>query len=365
MRKNILASLILLLASIHASAQTVILDANDKLPVVGASIFDASGTMVGLTLSDGSVPEDLAAESYPLTIQCIGYNMLTIEKKGQRTLEMTERSYEIDEVKVTPGDKKVLRLLCYVREYVGISAFTDTTTIFKEHMVDYLIPVERKAKLSSSCDARILTSRIYTRSVDEEKDTVEISTKGGPSLLFLATIDSSSVAEPESFKDTDVLPKSYTKTGKYGPICIYRKTQNAFTCFRDGLADEKNHIMSPAVLKLLGARMDFTQLYKSLSFRMSGSNTYGPADLTSATFALEAIGMGKFFKSSNPHKKPVEIKSLMEIYVAKRYYLTTEEAKQIKKNKPEDTKFIIPASVPQLSPSIRNIVKRAQQQAKD
>ena len=75
--------------------------------------------------------------------------------------------------------------------------------------------------------------------------------------------------------------------------------------------------------------------------------------------------MGKFFKNSNPHKKPVEINSLMEIYVAKRNYLTTEEAKLIKKNKPEDTKFIIPASAPQLNPSISNIVKRAQLQAKD
>jgi hypothetical protein len=228
-------------------------------------------------------------------------------------------------------------------------------------MVDYLVPVERKAKLSSSSDARILTSRIYTRSVDEEKDTVEVSTKGGPSMLFLATLDSSSIAEPESFKDTDVLPKSYTKNGKYGPICVYRKTHNAFTFFRDGLANEKDHMMSPALLKLLGARMDFTQLYKSLSFRISGGNTYGPADLTSATFAIEATGMGKFFKSSNPHKKPVEINSLMEIYVAKRYYLTTEEAKQIKKNKPEDVKFYIPASVPQLNPSISNLVKRAQE----
>ena len=107
--------------------------------------------------------------------------------------------------------------------------------------------------------------------------------------------------------------------------------------------------------------MDFTQMYKSCAYHLSGSNTYGPADLISATYALEALGTGKFFRSSNPHKKPIEINSLVEIYVVSRQYLTTEEAKHIKKNKPEDVKFIIPASAPKLSPSISNIVKRSKQ----
>lgn len=362
MGKYILACLALILASIHASAQTIIVDANDKLPIVGASIFDAAGTMVGLTLTDGSVPEELGDEYYPLTIQCIGYNMLTVNSKGKSTLEMTERKYDIGEVTITPGDKKVLRLLCYVREYVSLNAYyDDTTTIFMEHMADFLIPVEEKAKFSSTGKARALATRSYTRSVDEEKDTVIFSTKNKSSMLFIASIDSSSIAEPESFKDTDVLPKSYSKSGKYGPKDVYRKTNTTFTRFRDGLADTKDHKMSPTALKLLGFGMDFTQMYKSCAYHLSGSNTYGPADLISATYALEALGTGKFFRSSNPHKKPVEINSLVEIYVVNRQYLTTKEAKHIKKNKPEDVKFIIPASAPKLSPSISNIVKRSKQ----
>ncbi|MBQ2452813.1 MAG: hypothetical protein II276_05050, partial [Bacteroidales bacterium] len=69
-------------------AQEQVIDATDRSPVAAASIFDSSGNMVGFTWSDG-VFSEIPESAYPVTVRCMGYEQLVIERPENKTWEMT------------------------------------------------------------------------------------------------------------------------------------------------------------------------------------------------------------------------------------------------------------------------------------
>ena len=58
-----------LLLALPAKAQRRVVDATDKLPVSTASIFDATGNVVGLTWDNGDFSK-IPDAAYPITIRC-------------------------------------------------------------------------------------------------------------------------------------------------------------------------------------------------------------------------------------------------------------------------------------------------------
>lgn len=65
-------------------AQERVIDSTDRSPISAASIFDATGNMVGFTLSDG-VFSEIPASAYPITLRCMGYEQLIIERPENKT----------------------------------------------------------------------------------------------------------------------------------------------------------------------------------------------------------------------------------------------------------------------------------------
>ena len=90
--------IVIILFYIPSDAQKRVVDAETQSPVAAASIFDGAGNMVGFTWSDGSfskVPES----AYPITLRCMGYEQLVIERPEEKTWEMTPIAYELEEVR--------------------------------------------------------------------------------------------------------------------------------------------------------------------------------------------------------------------------------------------------------------------------
>lgn len=67
---------------------------------------------------------------------------------------------ELPEVLVLSKNHKVLHMLAYVREYSTLTTYTDTVFLFREKMVDYMLPVFG-AKFEGWTKPRVLTSRSY------------------------------------------------------------------------------------------------------------------------------------------------------------------------------------------------------------
>ncbi|MBO7279552.1 MAG: hypothetical protein J6V00_00130, partial [Bacteroidaceae bacterium] len=173
------------------------------------------------------------------------------------------------------------------------------------------------------------------------------------------------VTAPESFKESGNAAKLYEEPGKSGMELIKKQNDQTFTIILDGLADTKEHKISPWQLKLLGCTMEFNQLYFTQTYRVNEEGIYQPKDMLEAGFVMQADGRGKFLRMALNSDNPIVIRSMVEYYVVDRDYLSKEEAYEEYKNKPTDVKFVIPSTVPPLSEATRRLVERANTEAKN
>ena len=158
MKRTLFLIITILLFFAAADAQKRVIDAVDHSPVSAASIFDASGNMVGFTWSDGEFSE-VPESAYPITVRCMGYEMLVIERPEDKTWEMTPMAYELEEVVIVPVNSNVLKQTFYIREYSSMYNETDTITYFSEYMADRFLPTSKDAKFAGDSSLRMLTDR--------------------------------------------------------------------------------------------------------------------------------------------------------------------------------------------------------------
>ena len=365
MKHSFLLIIITLLFCNSLVAQERVVDATDQSPVSAASIFDASGNMVGYTWNDGLFSE-IPESAYPVTIRCMGYEQLVIERPENKTWEMTPIAYELEEVVIVPVKRNIMKQTFYVREYLSMYNETDTVTYFTEHMADRFIPASKDAKFSGKSSLRILASHPYEHYQLFGADSVS----SNPELMFpsMATIFEpidKEVVVPESFKKQETATKLYEKPGKSGMELIIKQNDQTFTFSVDGLADTKDHMISPWPLKLLGFTMEINQVYVTQVYRANDKGIYLPKDLLESSYVIQAHGRGKFLRKALKSDKPIVIRCMVEMYVVDRDYLSKEEAKDEYKNKPKDVKFVIPSTVPPLNEATRRLVERAKAEAKN
>ena len=340
-------------------AEKRVVDATDRSPVSAASIFDAAGNMVGFTWGDG-VFSEIPESAYPITLRCIGYEQLVIERPEDKTWEMIPTAYELEEVVVVPVKRNVLKQTFYVREYFSMSNQSDTVTFFIEHMADRFVPTAKEAKFGGDSSLRILGSYHYSRYKLMGKDSVITDPESPfPSMLTIMELNDEEVVAPESFKEPENTAKLHEKSGKSGMVLIQKQNARTFTTIEDMLAEKKEHKASPWLFKLLGFTMEFNQLYTTHAYRVNEKGVYLPKDLIEAGFVMEADGRGKYLRKALKSEKPIVIRSMIELYIVDRDYLSNEEAKEEYRNKPSDVKFVLPSTVPPLSEATQRLVERA------
>ena len=354
----------LLLCCASADAQKRVVDAVSKSPIAAASIFDAAGNMVGYTWNDGEFSE-VPQSAYPITLRCIGYEQLVIERPEDKTWEMTPMAYELEEVVIVPVKRNILKQTFYVREYFSMSSETDTVTFFIEHMAERFIPASKDAKFSGDSNLRLLESNQYAHYQLFGEDSITTDPESlFPSMATIFEPIDKEVTAPESFKEQKSATKLYEESGKSGMSLIVKQNDRTFTMSVDALADTKEHKISPWALKLLGFTMDINQGYVTQVYRANDKGVYLPKDLLESSFLIQADGRGKFLRKALKSDKPIVIRCMVEMYVVDRDYLSKEEAKEAYKNKPTDVKFVIPSTVPPLNEATKRLVERANAEAK-
>ena len=345
-------------------AQERVIDSTDRSPISAASIFDATGNMVGFTLSDG-VFSEIPTSAYPITLRCMGYEQLIIERPENKTWEMTPIAYELEEVVVVPVKRNILKQTFYVREYFSMSNQSDTVTFFIEHMADRFVPTSKDAKFGGSSKLRILKSRQYAHFQLFGKDSISTDPETMfPSMATIFEPIDNEIPTPKSFKESGNTTKLHEEPGKSGISLIVKQNDQTFSMIVDALADTKEHKISPWPFKLLGFTMDINQAYVTQVYRVNDKGVYQPKDLLESSIVIQADGRGKFLRKVLKSDKPVLIRCLDELYVVDREFLSKEEAKAAYKNKPTDVKFMVPSTVPPLNEATRRMVERANAEAK-
>lgn len=365
MKNTLILLIAILLFCRSVDAQERVVDATDRSPISTASILDAEGNMVGFTYNDG-VFSEIPASAYPVTLRCIGYEQLVIERPENRTWEMTPIAYELDEVVIVPVDRNVLKQTFYVREYFSMYNESDTITSFVEHMAERFVPTTKDAKFGGNSSLRILESRKYSHYQLFGEDSISTDPETlFPSMVAIFEPSSKEVTAPASFKESGNSIKLQEESGKSGILRIKKQTDKTFTITIDGLADCKDHKISPWLLKLVGCTMEFNQLYITQAYQVNDKGIYLPNDLIEASLVMQADGRGKYLRKALKSDKPIVIRSLIEMYIVDRDYLSREEAKEEYRNKSKDVKFVIPSTVPPLSEATRRLVERANKEEKN
>lgn len=358
MKRFFLFVITLLQFSVSVDAQLRVVDATDGLPVSAASVLDAAGNMVGFTMSDGSLTE-IPKSSYPITVRSVGYEQIVIEFPKKGTLGLVPVVYELEELIVVPVERNILKQKFYVREYFSINNVSDTVTYFFEHMAHRFIPAVKGVRFFGGSSIRTLASRGYSRFKVLDIDSVAAESESKlTSLLSVADVNDEPILAPESFKGQGDEAKLYEKTGKEGVSLIQKQNAYTFTSIEDKLAEKKGHSISVWPLKLLGLTMKVEQLYTTHAYRVNDEGVYMPKDLIECGMVMEAEGSGRLIRKIFKSDDPVEIRSMIEIYLVDSDYLTKDEAKAELKNGDANVEFVIPSSIPPLNKATRSLVER-------
>ena len=365
MKKRAIISIIgLFMAFTAANAQMRVVDALDKMPVSAASVFDASGNMVGFTTNDGVLSE-VDQQAYPITLRCMGYEQLTIDQPGDKTWEMMPVLYELEELVVEPVKRTVQKQTFYVREYISMLSNTDTITVLVERMANRFVPISEDARFGGNSSLKKLNSRLYLREKRENKDSLTVDSDPQiPSMLSLVGLQQDEIAAPEHFKGEGDQVKTYEQPGKSGVSLLYRQNSHSFTVVEDMLAGKKEHSKSLWVSKLMGLSMNINQLYTTLGYIANEEGIYQPADLMEAGFVMEADAKGKLMRRVFKAENPAVIRIMVELYVVDRDYLSNDEAREQYKNNNDKIEFLIPDSVPPLNGATKRLVERAMAEGK-
>lgn len=356
MTRDLLVSFCLLSAvtvtATSTGGKTVIVDGGDGSGLPAASVFNRGGTMLGISSDDGTFPP-VADGEYPLTVRYLGYDAVTVDTPSD-TIRLWPRSTELAEVEVKKQVDGVT-VLCYAREY-GSAIAGDTINVFTEYMVDYLLPLGKAKGFKSRNHPRILRRRSVGRvaradgtdSIGRDMENIMLS------WLDVTDIDKNGFTEPQSLRDCKTGSDSL-KERKFQTF--YRKTPVSLTRTRDYLSDKKGHTWSPWFFKLFGVTMDITTMWESSVYPISESGEYHSFHFSTWSYAIGALGKGKWLKKAFRTDSPIRMNSLIEIYPVRYEFISAEESKDLKKEKPQ-VDWEIPDNVPPLDPATLALTER-------
>lgn len=337
-----------------------LVDANDGQAIHGATVFSKTGIILGITDDAGEFSSASAAD-YPLSVRSIGYEPATVSD-GSGTVRLTPATYALKEVTVTPDDRPITKIVCFIREYCSSAAGPDTMQMYTEHMA-VAYGTEGKVKGYSKGDAKLdsrSTSR-YAR-VRNSKATERLFRPTEDDLVIylsmwdkITRIPFNRLHETEKIKTgsaTDIVP------GKYFPAEHFRKLPNAYIHRHDNLADRKEHTLTSPVLKILGLDAELTEATSSIAYSTDGTDhSYGIDDLVYGTTSVNINGRGRYLKKIFHTDDTVVLNTYVEVYPVEVTHLTIDEYKADKKEKGE-LRIVEPENLLPLSPALQTMVDR-------
>ncbi len=336
----------------------VVADSLTRKPLESASVFDRSGKFICTSRGGGRVSEATAVDC-PLTIRFMGFHEATVPDMNVDTVFLRENIMELPEFVVESRQKKVLHVLAYVREYSTLSTYTDTVFMFREKMVDFMLPGEGKLRFRGWRYPRVLDSKSYYRFTDAGGlDSVSDRCNhyfswsdwiGLPPEIMLPA----GMAGAEAATDT--------LSGKYSPVEIWDRNTSRITVDVDVLADTMGRKWVPnASGFFVNEDIDFERFSLRLNYNSLPGEAVSPADLTAYSFNIESRGRGRGMFQFNSRNQPFFVATYTEAYILDKEYITVKEARKWERRKFDAGEVGIyePQEAPELQPAILALIDR-------
>lgn len=341
-----------------SSHQPTVADAESRTPLPNASIFDNRGKYIGMSNSHGAI-HCAAATDYPLTVRYMGFKECRIASPLADTVFMEENVAQLREVVVESRQKKMLHILAYQREYSTLSSFCDTVTMFREKMVDFMLPADERDSEKGWRYPRILNTRSYYRFTDDE-GLDSVSDRCNHHFTWSDWIGLAPAAPlPGS------LIRSATGTdtvfGKYSPSEVWMRSGDRLSLDINVLADTLCRKWVPGMAYFLHRDdIDFEQFRMRLNYDDISSDGLNVLGLTGYSYNIDSRGRGHDMFKFNRPEIPYYVTTYTEVYIIDKAYITMKEARKWEKRRFDMSALEIfePEAAPALQPEVLALIDR-------
>lgn len=341
------------------SEHPLLADYATRAPLAHATVFDQRGTAIAMTSAKGRLPR-ISDSSFPVTIRYLGYEEKTLDSISADTIFMHELPMHLSEVTIETRDQKALHMLGYVREYSTLTSYTDTVFLFREKMVDFMIPPDGRSKFKGWRTPRILKSKSYYHFTD----AYGLDSVSNTNNHHFSWSDWLAIAPAAQIPDGLTIDKSGTDTirGKYSPTEIWARNADKVTVSVDVLADTSSRKWVPNIKGFFSDGIDFERF----KMRLNCSNVVGqcisPSELTSYTYTIESRGRGREMFKFHRYDQPFFTTTYAEVYITDKEYITIKEAKKWEQIDFNNYAIDIcePREAPELQASILDIIDRVE-----
>ncbi|MCH5219536.1 MAG: hypothetical protein J1F20_03110 [Muribaculaceae bacterium] len=352
--------LLLVFCSFHSRSQkwTVVADSDTHIPLPKASVFDNKGNFAGVTDAKGRLPL-FSAKDYPLTIRYLGYGEEIVKSGDIDTVFMREFVTELPELIIETKKHNMLHVMAYVREYSTLSTLTDTISLFREKMVDYIKPVA-KSKFQGWTNPRVLTTRSYYRFTNSE-GLDSVSDRCGYHFSWTDWIGlPPSTPLPEALFKKDFATD--TVYGKYSFTELWRKNKEKVSLDVDILADTVSRKWVPNLSLFFRKDVDFERFNVRFNFDNVFGNYLDETNVVGYSFNIESQGRGRGMFMFNRYDESFYVNTYCEVYIIDKEYITEKEARKWEKltTGGENIDFFISPDAPELQPGIAALIVRVE-----
>ena len=337
----------------------VVVDSISRLPLPNASVFDKRGNLLGICNSKGKSPY-VSASNLPVTVRYMGFKEKEIENLNQDTIFLQENYFELPEVIVATRKKSILHMLAYVREYSSLTTYTDTIFLFREKMVDFIVPQDWRLKYRGWTKPRILNSKSYyhfrnSRGLDSVSDECDHHFSWSDWIGVNPQM-------PVSKKLQGVETGTDTLKGKYSHSEIWNKNKDKFSIDINVLADSTSRRWVPDIGGFLKDNIDFENLKIHLGYDNVTGDLLLPNDLTNYSFNIESVGRGHSLFRFNRPDEDYFVSTYAEVYFLDKEFISLKEAKKWEKHdfNSDEIEIYEAYEAPELQPHILSLMERVE-----
>lgn len=342
----------------------IVVDSATHVPLPNASIYDKDGTPVGLSNNNGAVPK-ITRNRYPITVRYLGFNDKTVMFGDKDTIFLSEKVSELPEVIVKSSRQRLLHILAYVREYSTLATYTDTIFLFREKMVDYMLPSDNKIKFKGWTYPRVLTCKSYYRFTNNN-GLDSVSDVGQHHFSWSDWIGMPpEVSIPLRIRNSQI--SADTLCGKYSPTEIWHKNNDQIRVDVDVLADTVSRKWVPSLANFFRRGLDYEKFKVTFNYDNVMGDSISKLDLEGYSFSIESKGRGREMFRFNKIDEPFFVSTNADVYILDKEYITVKEAKEWDKRDFDVDEIGIyePLEAPALSLSTLNLIERVNLLDKD
>ena len=288
----------------------------------------------------------------------MGFKEKELRNLNQDTIFLQENYFELPEVIVASRQKSILHMLAYVREFSSLTTYSDTIFLFREKMVDFMIPYDNKMKYQGWSKPRIISSKSYYRFTNSNGlDSVSDECDHHFSWSDWIGINSQM---PVTKNLRRVEAGSDTINGKYSHAEIWNRNKDKIGIDVNVLADSLTRKWVPDLKSYFKGNIDFEKFRVRLNYDNITGELLLPNDLTSYSFNIESVGRGHSLFRFNRPDEDYFVGTYAEVYFLDKEFISLKEAKKWEKHdfSADEIEIYEANEAPPLQPQILSLIER-------